>query len=284
MPRGARSIAASSAPPAIETALEWAAPLSRSRAPADRGRITPILLHPRQPPAAPVPKIAIVIDDLGHNRAAAERAIALDRAVTLAFLPDAEAAAALAAEARAAGHEVLLHMPMEPIAGAADPGPNALRVGLVPAEVRRRLGWALSRVPGAIGLNNHMGSKFTADGAGMALVLVEAKERGLLFLDSRTTADSVGFSAAARIGLRRAARDVFLDNEVSTEAVAAQLAETERIATAQGSAIAIGHPHPATLAVLESWLPGLANRGFLATPITAVATADDPLLAESHQP
>src|SRR5262249_17867027 len=116
------------------------------------------------PPTAPVrdPKIAIVIDDLGGDLAHTDRALALPKAVTLSFLPYAEATPFLATEAAHGGHEVLVHMPMQ-AEGEHDPGPMALTVGLAPAEIRDRLVAALGRVPAAVGINNHMGSRFTAD-------------------------------------------------------------------------------------------------------------------------
>lgn len=226
----------------------------------------------RPPSAATGPRIAIVLDDLGPSRTAAARAIALDPAVTLAFLPYAEDVASQAARARAAGHEVLLHMPMEPIAGSNNnPGPNALLIALDQGEIVRRMRWAMDRVPGAVGFNNHMGSLVTADRHIMALIMAEAKARGLMFLDSRTSPKTVAIAAADRQGLPRAARDVFLDNEMIAEKIAAQLAETERVARRRGGAIAIGHPHTVTLEVLERWIPDARARGFILVPISAMA-------------
>ena len=137
------------------------------------------------------PIIAIVIDDLGMQLALTERAIGLDPFVTLAFLPYASDVVSQVALARSAGHEVLLHMPMEPLSGSNDPGPNALYVDLEFREMLRRLRWAFDQIPHAVGLNNHMGSKFTADENAMATVIGEMKSRDLIFLDSRTTPESI---------------------------------------------------------------------------------------------
>ncbi|HIB19662.1 MAG TPA: divergent polysaccharide deacetylase family protein, partial [Alphaproteobacteria bacterium] len=128
------------------------------------------------------PIIAIVIDDLGMQLALTERAIGLDPFVTLAFLPYASDVVSQVALARSAGHEVLLHMPMEPLSGSNDPGPNALYVDLEFREMLRRLRWAFDQIPHAVGLNNHMGSKFTADENAMATVIGEMKSRDLIFL------------------------------------------------------------------------------------------------------
>ena len=129
----------------------------------------------------------------------------------------------------------------------------------------------MDRVPGAVGFNNHMGSLVTADRHIMSLVMAEAKSRGLMFLDSRTTPNTVAIGAADRYALPRAARDVFLDNEIIAENIAARLAETERVARRRGGAIAIGHPHTVTLEVLERWIPDARARGFELAPISAMA-------------
>jgi polysaccharide deacetylase 2 family uncharacterized protein YibQ len=115
-----------------------------------------------------------------------------------------------------------------------------------------------------------MGSRFTQDAAGMRVVLAEAKQRGLLFLDSKTIAGSVGDALAAEMGVTHIARDVFLDDDMSEAAVARQLAEVEAIARKQGYAVAIGHPHPATIAVLKRWLPEAKARGFAIVPLTTI--------------
>lgn len=218
---------------------------------------------------ASLPRIAIVIDDLGPNRSASAKAIDLDPAITLALLPYADGLEELIKDARAAGHELILHMPMEPLGnGAHDPGPNALLVDLSAEEVLNRLSWALKRLPGVRGLNNHMGSKFTADRTGMGLVLSEAKARGLYFLDSRTTAESVVASVAETHGVPTLTRDVFLDNQPNEEAIATQLKRAETIALESGQAIVIGHPYDATISVLKTWSVNALRRGFLLVPLS----------------
>jgi polysaccharide deacetylase 2 family uncharacterized protein YibQ len=214
------------------------------------------------------PQIAIVIDDMGVDRKRSARAAALPGPLTLSWLPYSQDVGRQAAAARAAGHEILLHMPMQPL-GHENPGPNALTVDLPPDEVRRRLGADLALLPEAVGLNNHMGSRFTRDPQAMAPVIDEVKRRGLLFLDSRTSAASIGADVAREAGVPYTERDVFLDNEMTVEAVRARLAETELIARRRGIAIAIGHPHEATLEALDPWLRTLAERGFRLIPISA---------------
>jgi polysaccharide deacetylase 2 family uncharacterized protein YibQ len=224
-------------------------------------------------PAAPAhghPRIAIVIDDLGLDKRRTEHAIALKGPLTLSFLAYATDLPRLAAEARRAGHELLVHVPMEPISRAEDMGPNGLAVGLGRDEVLRRLRWDLGRFDGYVGINNHMGSRFTGDARSMTPVMEELKARGLLFLDSRTIATSAGIELAQRYGVPTAGRDVFLDNEVTAAAVAQRLAEVEQIARRHGSAIAIGHPHDVTLEQLAGWLAGLPSKGFVLTPVSAI--------------
>jgi len=215
-------------------------------------------------------RIAIVIDDLGLDKKRTERTIALPAPLTLSFLAYATDLPRLTDAAHRAGHELLVHVPMEPISRAEDMGPNGLAVSLGADEVLRRLRWDLARFDGYVGINNHMGSRFTSDAQSMLPVLEELKARGLLFLDSRTIGSSTGVELARRLGVPHAARDVFLDNELNANAVAQRLAEVEQVARHHGSAIAIGHPHDATLDQLQSWLAGLEAKGFMLVPVTAI--------------
>lgn len=218
------------------------------------------------------PMIALVIDDLGPNRKRALRAFNLKAPLTLSFLPYARDLRALVARARAMGHEILMHIPMEPLeASRHDVGPNALLVDLDRRELVRRLNWNLNRFSGYVGINNHMGSRFTADRTAMTRVMREIKDRGLLFLDSWTTPDSLGTRLAGRFGVPHVGRDVFLDNERSADDVARQLDLAERIARRDGVAVAIGHPHSQTLAALERWIEGLGQRGITLVPVSTVA-------------
>ncbi|MBL8700552.1 MAG: divergent polysaccharide deacetylase family protein [Alphaproteobacteria bacterium] len=213
--------------------------------------------------------VAVIIDDMGLDRAKGLRVIGLMPPLTLSFLPYGRDAPALAILARQRGHEVLLHMPMQPL-GREDPGPQALTTDLTAIEIRTRVGAALDRFGDAIGLNNHMGSRFTAERTLMLPVMEELAARGLVFVDSRTGTASEAIPVAAERGVPAALRDVFLDNDVAPAAIAKQLEEAERVARRRGAAIAIGHPHDATLAALAQWLPGLAERGLQAVPVSAV--------------
>ncbi len=217
------------------------------------------------------PMIAVVLDDLGLNRAGTRRAIALPGPLTLSFMTYAEGLGRMAEQARAAGHELMLHVPMEPRDASYDPGPNVLGSALPEAELGRRLDWGLARFDGFVGVNNHMGSRFTASPRAMAAVMGALKSRGLLFLDSLTSPASVGAAMARRAGVAYAERDVFLDNESSDRAaIARQLERLEAVALRRGSAIGIGHPHRATLDVLARWLPEARARGFAIVPVSAI--------------
>jgi hypothetical protein len=173
---------------------------------------------------------------------------------------------AQARAARAAGHELWLHVPMEPLDGELDAGPYALKTELTPEENRRRLDWALARLDGYVGINNHMGSRFTSSVADMRPVLEEVKLRGLAFLDSRTTALTVAGRMAGELGIPHVDRDVFIDNDPTVESVLIQLARAERLAEKRGYALAIGHPHATTIEALLQWLPTLKEKGIVLVP------------------
>ena len=221
------------------------------------------------------PRIVIVLDDMGLSEFRSDRAVALPRPLTMAILPYGPEPGSLVARARAAGHEVLVHLPMEPRSGDKDPGPNALVTGLPVEELDRRIAHNLDRMSGYVGINNHMGSRFTASAPDMNRLMTALHARGLLFLDSLTTGASVGQSMAIRHGVPTASRDIFLDNSREPRAIARQLAKVEAAARERGYAIAIGHPYPETLNALSRWLPRLKAKGFELAPISAVV-ADRP--------
>jgi polysaccharide deacetylase 2 family uncharacterized protein YibQ len=236
----------------------------------DEPGFTPASLPvPRIPPAQTRrAAVAIVIDDMGLDRRRSERTIRLPATLSLAYLPYAPDLAAQTNAARQAGHEVLLHLPMEPL-GQHDPGPGALRASLGEAENLRRLRAALAAVPGAVGVNNHMGSRFTEDAAALAPILAEIGARGLYFLDSRTSPRSLAYTTARELGLPTLGRDVFLDDSDAPEAIARQIAAMEARARRTGGVIAIGHPREATLAALEAWLAEARARGFATVPLSS---------------
>ena len=272
----AHAAAAATSEPAVSDEVIPAARLARALGPI--GLVPPDMAVRRAPAwlqnaVAPViddrPAIAIVIDDLGLNRAGTAALNRLPAPLTLAFLPYAQGLEEQTRAARAAGHELMVHVPMEPT-GNAWPGPNALLASLPPADLVSRLRSQLSSFRGFVGINNHMGSLLTSDEERMSLVMAELRQHGLLFLDSRTTGQSVAGRAARRLQVPYAERDVFLDNELDVDAVLRQLARVESIARSKGYAVAIGHPHAVTIEALRRWLPTLDARGLALAPISAI--------------
>lgn len=213
--------------------------------------------------------MAIVIDDLGNELGPAERIALWREPVAGAVLPGVRWSAESARALSRGGKEVLLHLPMEP-AGypKVRPGPGVILRGQSDAEIVRVLEEDLDSVPGAVGVNNHMGSAATADPRVMRTVASVLSQRGLFFLDSRTTDATVAERVAEEASVPAAHRRVFLDDVATPAAVRAQLDELLRRARTEGSAIAIGHPYPATLAVLEEELPGLGKVGIRVVRVT----------------
>jgi hypothetical protein len=244
-------------------------PIARSHLPPWR-RFAVVMPQKIEQENAGKPKIVIVIDDLGIDVKRTEKIVALPGPLTLSFLTYAKSLHEQTQAARQAGHEIMLHVAMEPADMRNDPGPNVLLRDLEPDELARRLIWGLGRLRHYVGINNHMGSKFTEDRYGMTIMMKELRRRGLLFLDSRTTGKSVGAVVAHAVGVPYAERNIFLDNVNTVSAVKDRLAELERIARRRGRAIAIGHPRDATIEALSAWLEAAKARGFAIVPITAV--------------
>lgn len=219
----------------------------------------------QRPSKGPLGRIAIVIDDLGRSVADIDRLGKLGVPITYAVLPFEHSTPQVVA--RLAGKEVLIHLPMAPVNGR-DPGPGALVEGMSAAELTAATRAALEQVPGAVGVNNHMGSGITADPVAMGAILAVIGERGLFFLDSRTTAASVGYRLALERGIPSAERQVFLDPDLSVDAIRAQFQRLLDIAREQGAAVAIGHPHTTTLDVLEAEVPRALAAGYEVVPVS----------------
>ncbi len=207
------------------------------------------------------PKLAIILDDMGYDRAAADAALTLSFPITLSVIPHLPLSAEVAEEAYRRGDQVLLHLPMEAEADQTKAEPIELRVGMKADQVERDLDGMLETVPHAAGANNHQGSRATADAALMAELMPALRRRGLFFIDSRTTAATVAHDTAEKAGVRSASRKVFLDDTPRRDAILAQLDLAARDAARDGFAIAIGHPHPETIAALMEAAPRLEARG-----------------------
>ena len=205
-------------------------------------------------PEAKGPKLVLVIDDVGENYGLLKGLAELDLPLTFAVWPNASHTSECVDLIARTHHDLLIHFPMEPMGyPKVKPGDDALFVSMTDDQVRQRIADNLGRIPGAIGVNNHMGSRFTADPRGMGVALAEFKRHGLFFLDSLTSGKSVGRATAKATGIPFYERDTFLDNVKDVNAIVLQLRKTEQVARRQGKAIAIGHPYPATLAALKQW-------------------------------
>ncbi|PYB74673.1 hypothetical protein DMX11_14425 [Pseudomonas sp. LB-090624] len=200
--------------------------------------------------------MSIIIDDLGQSPERDSRTLALPGPVTMAIMPDTPHASDFARQAHKAGRTVILHMPMDPATG-----PYAWHPGIAIEELARRLDAALLKVPYAAGINNHMGSRMTAQREPMTWLMGELQRRHLFFVDSRTSAATVAAAEAQAQDVAHVSRDVFLDDVRTPEAIDAQLQQGIELARKQGSAVLIGHPYPQTLAVLERQIPRLKQLG-----------------------
>ena len=216
--------------------------------------------------------IAIVLDDFGHHSwdgNLVERFCALPWPLTLAILPNEGRAAEVASMAVRQGHEALLHLPMEPLDFPEDdPGDGAIFVRQDGATIRALVRQALREVPDVAGVNNHMGSRATADSRVMEEILGQLKELDLFFLDSRTTAESLGYAMASAMGVPAARRDLFIDPVDEVAAVEDRLWALAALAEDQGEAIGIGHDREQTLLALQAVLPRLETRGHRLVPVS----------------
>jgi len=220
------------------------------------------------PPAKP-PRIsgtgtvAIIIDDMGASVREARVLMDIGVPLTFSIIPGLKDAREVASVANRNGYEVMLHIPMEPrdypnrrLEG------NGLLLSHDDDEIQKKIAGYLRMVPYAVGVNNHMGSRYTEDRDRMRSVLGILKENGMFFVDSMTTPKSAGVPVARELGLRSAVRSApFLDNTQDVAAIKAQLETLARIAVKRGSAIGICHPHPATIRALAEALPALKSRG-----------------------
>lgn len=227
-------------------------------------------IHAVTPEPTISPKIVVIIDDLGLDEQATEYLAGIAGPYTLAFLPYADNLQAQTTSVKEAGHELMVHLPMQSHSTTADPGTNALLANLSFDEFGRRMEWNLTRFNGYVGINNHMGSLLTENPALMVRLMARLRREGLLFVDSLTTPKSVGERAAKAVDVPFLARDVFIDNERSRGYIRRQLATTERIAKLRGYAVAIGHPYPETLAALSEWQKTLEFKGFRLVPVSQI--------------
>ena len=204
-------------------------------------------------PAPDIPRIALIIDDIGFNRSRLMRFLDIGAPMTFAVLPRLVKSPALAREIHAQGHEVMLHQPMEPFNHNIDPGPGALYVGDCADRILEVMEENISDVPFATGINNHMGSRFTSCRREMKEALEVIKLRGLFFVDSLTTSHSTAYGTARMLRMPAARRNIFLDNYPDESYVLSQLYRLRKYARRTGHAIGIGHPFPETAKAIQSF-------------------------------
>lgn len=221
------------------------------------------------------PKVAIIVDDIGMNRAPVDELLKLPAPVTLSVLPGLPYSRYAAEAANKKGWEVMLHLPMEPMESSgymgSDAGEGTLLVGQPKEAIIAKLNKNLSSVPHIKGVNNHMGSKFMENQELVEVVLEEIKRRGLFFVDSFTSAGSLGYKTALNLGMKAGKRDVFLDNSKDPEYVKSQIEKLIRSARKNGYAIGICHPYPVTVKVLMEMVPKIGEQVEL-VPVSSVLT------------
>lgn len=227
---------------------------------------------PAEPPALrKLPRVAIIIDDLGYDRHLAEKLMDLNAPLTFAILPHSPHQQAVARMAQSRGLEIMLHLPMEPMEyPEIDPGPGTLLASMSPDELLRVLEEDLRAVPQARGVNNHMGSRLTTHSEQLYQVFSLLKRRGLFFVDSRTTDESVCKPSARLLQIPFTQRDVFLDHVHDPAFIRKQIRELVRIARLKGEAVGIGHPNATTYTVLKEEIPTLRQQVDL-VPVSRLA-------------
>lgn len=219
------------------------------------------------------PKIALIIDDIGGSLPRARQFLRLNIPLTFSILPRVTYSRDLALEISDHGHDVMLHQPMQPYNSSLDPGPGALYEGDAPSRISGIIEENISEVPLAIGVNNHMGSRFTECQREIHETLRVIKDNGLFFIDSRTSNNSKAFITARRLRLSTDRRNVFLDTTRDESAILFRLHQLKQCARRYGHAIGIGHPFPETARAIEYFLRDLEASGISLVHISRIMHA-----------
>jgi hypothetical protein len=217
------------------------------------------------------PKIAIVIDDLGGEDKISQELLRWDFPVTFSILPFTPFSKTLAEEAHRKGKEVILHLPMEPHGyPQTRPGEGVLLEEMNERKLMGQLSKDIEAVPHITGVSNHMGSRLMEDPEKMKIVFAELKRRGLFFLDSRTTPQTIGLEVAQSVGLKATERSIFIDHSSTEEDIKHQLEQLIQLSLSKGKAIGIGHPHPSTLKLIKEMIPKMKEKGIEVVPLSAL--------------
>ncbi len=211
------------------------------------------------------PKVVLIIDDLGFNKEYVDRLLRIGQPINMSVLPHLPYSKYSAEASHRKGMDVLLHLPMEPKVStgytADDSGEGVLLLGRSLDQIRQDVERNILAVPNIAGVNNHMGSKFMENEQPMKVVMAELRNRGLYFVDSLTTKDSLGREVATKLGVRVLVRDVFIDRSPSdVKYTKQQLDKLVEIAEKKGLAVGIGHPYPKTIDALERYAPKIAKQ------------------------
>ena len=217
------------------------------------------------------PKIAIVIDDLGGENKISQELLRWDLPITFSILPFTPYSKTLAGEAHRRGKEVILHLPMEPRGyPQVRAGKGVLLQGMDEDQLLQQLSKDIEAVPYIKGVSNHMGSRLMEDPEKMRIVFSELKRRGLFFLDSRTTPQTIGLQIAQSVGLRAMERSLFIDHSSNEEDIKQKLERLIQSSLSTGKAVGIGHPHPSTLKSLKEMIPKMKENGIEIVPLSAM--------------
>jgi polysaccharide deacetylase 2 family uncharacterized protein YibQ len=208
------------------------------------------------------PQIVLIIDDLGYNVSRVLPFLDLGIPMTFSILPRLRYSRRLAEKIHAAGHEVMLHQPMEPYKSSLDPGPGALYLSQNTKEMWRIIKKNVSSFPFAVGVNNHMGSRFTESRENITETLKVFRDKGFFFIDSFTSCHSIAFDTAKQLNMSTAFRDVFIDNRSERNYIYLQLLKLKKYALKYGYAIGIGHPRPETVSAVQQFIDELEGTRF----------------------
>ncbi len=243
-----------------------------------------IFLVAAEAPGAPLPRIAIIIDDLGYQLEVGRRSINLPGPVACAILPSTPRGTSLAEAAFANGKDVLLHLPLEPISKDDRSDPGVILMDMSRDKFATTFSAGLKSVPHAIGVNSHRGSLLTRHPGHMGWLMEELQSHGdLIFVDSYTTHKSVAIQLARESGVPAIKRDVFLDPDRSPETAERAFGRLKELARKNGAAVGIGHPYPSTLALLEREIPKLPNEGIELVSISELVMSDQVHVGQLQQ-
>jgi polysaccharide deacetylase 2 family uncharacterized protein YibQ len=237
-----------------------------------------VLLSLASPASAEtMPRIAIIIDDLGYQLEAGQRAIDLPGPISYAILPSTPRGRLLATAAHEQGKEVLLHLPLESVGHSGPNEPGGITLDMGRTAFGQAFDAALESVPYAIGVSSHRGSLLTRHPGHMQWLMQEISEHdGMFFVDSYTTHQSVALQVAAEVGVAATRRHVFLDNDRSPDAISREFERLTELANRHGIAVAIGHPYPETLAFLEQRLAELDSQAIELIPVSKAINFVEP--------